>query len=172
MKHIISSCTLAKTIVEVVITALDAIYWIDAAWKDVSDTTIRNTFRTAGFKQNQPSPTNEDDPVKTLNDLLSYVKLDGLQMSASDFINLDEGISSFHEWDEHADNQSTVDDDQHDQDDDEMTQEEPPSLADALEMIRRLHLLASTRIFSSTRTTSAGHLSEIKTDRCLHRFEN
>ena len=87
----------------------------------------------------------EDNPVKTLNDLLSYVKLDGLQMSASDFINLDEGISSFHEWDEHADNQSTVDDDQHDQDDDEMTQEEPPSLADDLEMIRRLHLLASTR---------------------------
>ena len=90
----------------------------------------------------------EDSSVKTPNDLLSYVKVNGLQMSASDFIKLDEGISAFHQWADHADNQSTVEDDQHDQDDkddDEMTQEEPPSLANALEMIRRLHLLASIR---------------------------
>ena len=164
VKHIISSCTLAKTIAEVVITALDAIHWIDAAWKDVTDTTIRNTFRTAGFTQNQPSPTIgdddaemdeatinsaplpvEDDPLKTLNDLLSHVKVDGVQLSASDFVNVDEETPVFNEWDDHTENRSTIEDPEQDQDDDEMAQEEPPSLADALEMIRKLHLLASTR---------------------------
>ena len=39
------------TIDDVNITTLDAVYWIQAAWKMVTSTTIKNKFRSAGFEK-------------------------------------------------------------------------------------------------------------------------
>jgi hypothetical protein len=68
VKHIISSCTLALTSDQVVVTTLDAIYWIQAAWNNVSESTIRNTFRTAGFERYDSISTVANDTYsETLN---------------------------------------------------------------------------------------------------------
>ena len=162
VKHIIGSCTLTSTPDRVVVTALDAIYWIAKAWNDVSESTIRNTFRTAGFERHRAISTIKDnteeiseitvdptdlfmhgDPLQKLDALLSYVTFGGAHLSASEFVNVDEEISLFNEWDNDANSLLAIEDVQHDQDgrDDEETQEQPPSLDDALEMIRKLHLL-------------------------------
>lgn len=157
VKHVISSCTLASTLDQVVITALDAIYWITAAWKDVTESTIRNTFCTAGFKHHYSSGTVEDveeigdvadnEPIKKLSTLLSHLEADGLQLSATRYAMVDDEIPVFNEWEDDTETLSTKEDTEQDQEenDDEVISEEPPSLADALDMIRKLHLLVSIR---------------------------
>jgi hypothetical protein len=67
-------------------------------------------------------------------------------MRSCHYLTLEEEIPVFNEWDNNAENLLTIQDDQHDQEDkdDEMIQEQPPSLADALEIIGKLHLLASS----------------------------
>ncbi len=166
IKHIISSCTLASIPDQVVVTALDAVCWIKSVWNDVSESTICNTFRTAGFERHQTISTIQDsieeisevtvnssfisthhDPLQKLDALLSHVMVGAIHVSASEFVNLDEAIPVFNEWDNDAENLLTIEDVQHDQDDkdDKVIQEQPPSLVDVLEMIRKLHLLASIR---------------------------
>ena len=162
MKHVISSCTLASTLDQVVITTLDAINWIEAAWNNVTELTIRNTFRLAGFKHQNPSIAVEDaeeetaevidnEPIKKLDALLCHLKTNDALLSASQYVMLDDEIPVFNEWEDNTESLPTTADateraaqDQEDKDD-EVIQEEPPSLADALEMIRKLHLLVSIR---------------------------
>lgn len=50
VQHIIASSKTAYSADDVVITALDAVCWIDNAWKSITESTIRNTFREAGFQ--------------------------------------------------------------------------------------------------------------------------
>lgn len=166
VKHIISSCTMALTPDQVVITALDAVYWIEEAWNNVSRSTIVNTFRTAGFERNETfnkvhddadeirevaigsaSISIDDDPINNLDLLLAHAIGCSERISANEFVKLDEDIPVFDEWNNGKENLLTIEGVQNDEDDkdDEMIQEQPPSLVDALEMIRKLHLLASTR---------------------------
>ncbi|CAF4196759.1 unnamed protein product, partial [Rotaria sordida] len=50
VQHIIASADVAHTADDIVITALDAICWIDLAWKSITELTIQNTFKRAGFQ--------------------------------------------------------------------------------------------------------------------------
>ena len=114
VKHTISSCTLPSTPDQVVITALDAAYWIAKTWNDGSESTIRNTFRTAGFDRHRtintmkdnakeisefmvnPTALSTDDyPFEKLDALFSHITFSGAHVSASEFVNLDEEIPVF-----------------------------------------------------------------------------
>lgn len=160
VKHVISSCTLASSLDQVVITALDAIYWIDAAWKNVTESTVRNTFRTAGFKHYHLSDAVEDaeeeisevidnEPIKKLDILLSHLQINGPQLSATQYMMVDDDIPVFNEWEDNPEilqvTENIEQDQEQNQNEDEFIPEEPPSLVDALEMIRKLLLLVSIR---------------------------
>jgi hypothetical protein len=158
VKRIISRCTLASTPDQVTITALDAVDWIATAWSDVTQPTIVNTFGKAGFQHRHASSpaedvedTNADDePIKKLESLLSHFKSNGLQLSAAEYTTLDDEVPAFNEWDDSEESaaivQDAVEDPEGDDDhEDEVSGEEPPSFVEALEMLRKLHLLVSVR---------------------------
>ncbi len=49
VKHIIAQCSVAGTVDQISITALDAVNWIDLSWKAVTELTIQNGFRAVDF---------------------------------------------------------------------------------------------------------------------------
>ncbi|CAM4811672.1 unnamed protein product [Rotaria magnacalcarata] len=69
VKHIIAQCTLAQTADQISITVLDAIKWIDLSWENVTENTIRNGFRAAGFihssSTSSSSMMNMDNIIET-----------------------------------------------------------------------------------------------------------
>ena len=156
-KHIIRSCTLTSTLDQVIITALDSVHWIEQAWKDVTESTIRNTFRTAGFKYSDQTNETEDnemetneliveDPIEKLDALLGHVKIGTEGLSATEYIKIDDEILVFNEWEDDVEIlpiaiNAETDEDENDQ----PIPEEPPSLTEAHEMIRKLHLFVSIR---------------------------
>lgn len=162
VKHVISSCILVTSLDQVVITALDAIDWIEATWKEVTKPTIRNTFRRAGFQHHPHSSTPLGDVeeetnevsgigrIKSLDTLLSHFKIDNLELSAERFVMFDDAIPVLNEWEDDVETfiigTSPEEMRDHDQEEnDEVILEEPPSLVEALEMIRKLHLFVSIR---------------------------
>jgi hypothetical protein len=48
VKHIIARCSTARSAEEIVISALDAVNWIDLSWRSVTEVTIQHTFHAAG----------------------------------------------------------------------------------------------------------------------------
>ena len=101
VKHIIVNATTAMTVDDVNITALDAVYWIQAAWEMVTSTTIKNTFRSAGFEKPNvidgldvvqiSSIINEDTPaadksIGELDRLLKLLCIGGKLMSANEYV--------------------------------------------------------------------------------------
>ncbi|CAM4834402.1 unnamed protein product [Rotaria magnacalcarata] len=175
VKHIISRCAVAQSCEDIVITALDAIYWTNNAWKAINQSTICNSFQTAGFKSsNIQSTTNAitdistqleqqadiDDissTLQTLDMLLDHVKIDGECLSASEFVDMHTEIPVFNEWNDPVDKQIIIDkacrnqisNENNDdissmEEEDDVPAELPPKLVDAMEMVRRLHLLATT----------------------------
>ena len=161
VKHIIAQCTIAHSIDQITVTALDAIRWIDDAWNTVTSNTIRNAFRTAGFcpiSSDQQNSNNDitlvdDDEnqnsIKHLDDLLSHLHMDGDRMSAIELINVDSNIPVFNEWNDNSDllyEIANIDSTENMEDVEEETsiEETPLKLPEALDMLRRLHLFAST----------------------------
>ncbi|CAF1355256.1 unnamed protein product [Rotaria sordida] len=169
VKHVISRCALATSPDDIIITALDAVTWTKNAWESVTQLTIRNTFRMAGFVHPNTQDTisgtidNENDTneetiiddittaLKDLDTLLAHIHIDGQSLSASEFVEMDLDTPTFNEWNE-SDNDVIIVDEEYvnkkhnnnDQDDDILT-EAPPKLIDAMEMAKKLHLLASTQ---------------------------
>jgi hypothetical protein len=100
VKHVIASVTAAMTADDINITALDAVHWIDTAWQAVTESTIRNTFRSAGFEmplsfdglnQSQNDSVNEqqprdDKPIEDLDRVLKHLFIGGKLISAVDFV--------------------------------------------------------------------------------------
>ncbi|CAF3630394.1 unnamed protein product [Rotaria socialis] len=149
VKHIIARCTTAQTPDDIKITHLDAIYWIDAAWEAVTHTTIRNTFRKhhQHIAQNQWMMNHKKD-FKKLDDLLEHVTIGGQTMNAADFVDIDNDTPAYNEWFDQCEQLVLCeikgqDDDYND--DDQILTESPPKLTEAMEMIRKLHLLAITQ---------------------------
>ncbi|CAF3500964.1 unnamed protein product [Rotaria sp. Silwood1] len=168
VKHVISRCALATSPDDIIITALDAVTWTKNAWESVTQLTIRNTFRMAGFAHPNTQDTisgtidNENDTneetiiddittaLKDLDTLLAHIHIDGQSLSASEFVEMDLDTPTFNEWNE-SDNDVIIVDEEYvnkkhnnnDQDDDILT-EAPPKLIDAMEMAKKLHL-ASTQ---------------------------
>jgi len=101
IQHVIASADVAHTVDDIIITALDAICWIDLAWRSITELTIQNTFKRAGFQVSSGASDSISSEITTidevivaqeqeyLNDLdkvLNYVNIGGGTMSASDFI--------------------------------------------------------------------------------------
>lgn len=101
IKHVIASAAAAMTADDITITALDAVHWIDSAWQAVTDATIRNTFRSAGFERSSSfddlnrsqselidgeNSRPDDKAIEELDRVLKHVSIDGKSMSANDFI--------------------------------------------------------------------------------------
>lgn len=164
----ISRSAVANSSDDIVITALDAVHWTSSAWAAVTQSTINNTFHTAGFKSplNQETAktlvdsnneteeeTNADDAssaLQTLDMLLSHVSIGGQSLSASEFVEVDDKTPTFNEWNDPGDPLIVVDEvfgnhrNEEEEEDEGLMNEAPPKLLDALEMVRRLHLLAAT----------------------------
>ena len=148
-------------------TALDGVHWTISAWAAVTQLTIRNTFQATGFKPslNQETTktlvdsdnetdeeTNADDvssALQTLDMLLAHVSIGGRSLSASEFVDVDDETPAFNEWNDPGDHLIVINEDfgnnrNKEEEDEDLMNETPPKLIDALEMVRRLHLLANT----------------------------
>ncbi|CAM4823844.1 unnamed protein product [Rotaria magnacalcarata] len=162
VKLVILRCAVANSSDDIVITVLDAAHWTKNAWQAVTQSTICNTFRMAGFvnpnTQSESSDTminNSDDDVATaiqdLDTLLTHITIGGLSLTANEFIEIDSETPVFNEWNDINDNLMVVDADCGDNittdnnEDDDMPTEAPPKLIEAMCMIRRLHILAATQ---------------------------
>jgi hypothetical protein len=101
VKHIIANANAAQTADDVNITALDAICWIDQSWRSITEATIRNTLKVAGFEMpvvldDSTSVTpilditdvvvNENKCIEDLDKVLKHISIDGTIMSAIDFV--------------------------------------------------------------------------------------
>ncbi|CAF2010715.1 unnamed protein product [Rotaria magnacalcarata] len=152
---------IAQTADQISITVLDAIKWIDLSWENVTENTIRNGFRAAGFIyptstssssmmnmdiiiETDIESNNSDNPLQQLELLLAHIDIGGPQLTAAEFLEMDACIPTFNEWDDYGHLKSSI---QVTQDDNEEEEdafvEKPPNLSEALEMMRRLHLFAS-----------------------------
>ena len=166
----ISRCAVARSSEDIVITALDAVHWTSSAWAAVTQSTICNTFQKAGFKSplNQETAkamgdrdtetreeTNPDDvssALQTLDMLLAHVSIGGQSLSASEFVEVDDETPAFNEWNDPSDHLIVVNEgignnrnkEEEQEEDEDLMNETPPKLTDGLEMVRRLHLLATT----------------------------
>ncbi|CAF1351711.1 unnamed protein product [Rotaria sordida] len=128
VKHIIACCAMAQTPDDIKITCLDAIYWIDAAWRAITDATICNTFCTAA---DIVTVTGDEqcEELEKLDDLLQHVTIGGQTMKASDFIELDKDIPPFNIWFDNCERLMASDliefndDDEIDDEDDRITTE-------------------------------------------------
>ncbi|CAF4510391.1 unnamed protein product [Rotaria sp. Silwood2] len=166
LKHIIAQCTLAQTADQISITVLDAIKWIDLSWKNVTENTIKNGFRAAGFIHSFSTSSssmvdmdiiveanielnNSDNPLQQLDSLLAHIRIGGPQLPAVEFVDIDSCIPTFNEWDDHEHLktyiQVTQDDNEEEEEEEEALVEQPPNLSEALEMMRKLHLFASIK---------------------------
>ena len=158
VKRMITQCTMIYTVDQIMGTGFDAVLWIDAAWNNVANIIIRNCLRGTGFSRtlsnqqtfkNDVSSTDESssqDPIKQLDDLLSYVCIGGNQQSTLKLVNIDSSIPVCNEWNGNRNflvqivSVYCIEDD----DGQQQVKETPPNLSGALDMLQRLHLLAST----------------------------
>ncbi|CAF2124997.1 unnamed protein product [Rotaria magnacalcarata] len=98
-KYIITSAGVVVTADDINISALDVVDWIQGACKAVSETTIRNTFKSAGFEKlsvidgidtlRQISITDEiisaeDKSIEELDRVLRHSTIGGKPMSGYD----------------------------------------------------------------------------------------
>ncbi|CAF5192215.1 unnamed protein product, partial [Rotaria magnacalcarata] len=138
VKHIITSAGVVVTADDINITVLDVVYWIQGACEAVSETTIRNTFKSAGFEKlsvidgidalQQISITDEvisakDKPIE---------ELDG---------SIDDNAPSLNEWNDSNDKLLVINgiinddrDSNEDQLNDDVPSEDPPSLSECLDL--------------------------------------
>ena len=93
MKHIITDATVAMTAEGTNITALDAVHWIEAAWNTITETSIRNIFRSAGFEKSSTVDSNTNGDIlvdnkafEELNRVLKHLTIGGKSISAYDYI--------------------------------------------------------------------------------------
>ena len=96
------------------------------------------------------SPVNEvEDPVKHLEDRLSHVGVSNSRMSAAELVSIDSRIPVFNEWTDESEAirqmaEFHIVDEMNNVDDEDSIEEVVPKLPEALNMLRKLHLFAST----------------------------
>ncbi|CAF3330347.1 unnamed protein product [Rotaria sp. Silwood2] len=159
VKHIIANATIATAADDINVTALDAVHWIDSAWSAVTEASIRNTFRSVGFEKLSMIDGVDVFPVnlgtngdmsmdnKAIKELHRKRPETAIKRHTTALIIIDDQIPSFNEWDDSADrilsiNGVTNDDAENME---ELPGEDPPSLAESLELVRRLRLLSTTQ---------------------------
>ncbi|CAF1483864.1 unnamed protein product [Rotaria magnacalcarata] len=147
VKHIIISAGVAVTTDDINITALDVVYWIQDACEAVSETTIRNTFKSAGF---------EKLPVIDGIDTLRQISITDEIISAKDKSieeldgSIDDNAPSLNEWNDSNDKllviNGIINDDRdcnEDQPNDDVPSEDPPSLSEFIDLISRLRFFST-----------------------------
>lgn len=77
------------------ITVLDTVQWINFAWNLVSQDTVRNCFRKAGFNSEacddkEPCDSNEDETIEQIQSLMRQAGFSDI--SAVDYIPIDEDV--------------------------------------------------------------------------------
>ena len=143
-------------------------YWTKNAWESVTQATICNTFRAAGFINSKDVDANnnelDDDcnqksinddtstALKNLDKLLVHIHIGEQGLTANEFVEMDTDIPAFNEWNDfnvdivavnqEYENESHIN---HNDEDEDVPAEQPPTIVDAMQMIRRLHLLATTQ---------------------------
>ncbi|CAF2109591.1 unnamed protein product [Rotaria magnacalcarata] len=165
VKHIITSVGVVVTADDINITVLDVVYWIQGACEAVSETTIRNTFKSAGFEKlsvidgidalQQISITDEvisakDKPIEELDGVLRHLTIGGKPMSDYDIICIDDNAPSLNEWNDSNDKLLVINgiinddrDSNEDQLNDDVPSEDPPSLSECLDLVRRLRFFST-----------------------------
>lgn len=162
VKHIIAQCTTARNCDQISVTALDACRWIDLAWNKVTVTIVSNCFLKAGFSQvssDQQSPNvhalsvdEDESALKQLDDLLSHIAVNDERMSAAELVSIDDDIPAFNQWTDEKEAiremvaASGTDEPQffEEEEEEESRNDIAPKLPEALDMVRKLHLFAST----------------------------
>ena len=158
VKRIIAQCTMICNVDQIMVTAFDASRWTAVARNKVTDITARSCFRTAGFSlmlsdqqtfKNDALSTDDgsnQDPTKQLSDLLSHVRIDDNQPSTEELVNTDSNILVFNEWNNTRDLLVKIVSVDHfeDNEDEQPVKEPPPNSSEALGMLRRSRLVAST----------------------------
>lgn len=142
-------------------------YWTANAWQDITEATITKTFQSVGFVlsdiqsgANRITDPNEnakgiavDDvstALKDLDTLSNHITIGDRCLPADEFIGIDADIPTFDESNNVAENLIIIKgfDDTSDHhlgdEDDEIPTEAPPKLVEAMDMARRLHILATT----------------------------
>ncbi|CAF1415749.1 unnamed protein product [Adineta ricciae] len=166
VKYIIARAGVVTTAEDISITALDAVYWIDSAWAAITETTVRNTFKSAGFEKpfaindidiQQISIANEvtsavDKSIEELDRILVRLSVGGRSITAIDYVCIDDNTPSFNESDDSTDKLLTIHgiinddfDNKEDQLNDDLPSEESPTLSECLELVRRLRLFSITQ---------------------------
>ncbi|CAF1419046.1 unnamed protein product [Adineta steineri] len=89
--------------------------------------------------------------LQNLDTLLTHSNNGKHRLTANEFTEIDSETPAFNEWNDTNDNPIVVDENgidnitTEDNDDEDMPTEPPPKLTEAMEMIRRLHILAATQ---------------------------
>ncbi|CAF5048632.1 unnamed protein product [Rotaria magnacalcarata] len=124
-RWIFHSILRALTADQISITVLDAIKWIDLSWENVTENTIRNVFRAAGFIHSSSTSSssmmnmdiiietdiesnNSDNPLQQLELLLAHIDIGGPQLTAAEFVEMDSCIPTFNEWDDYGHLKSSI----------------------------------------------------------------
>ncbi len=129
------------------VTVLDALHYITAAWEDVSDKTIKNCFRKAGFLEADSNLDSDVDESIVDTDVLEKVKASGINID--DYVSVDDMLvtgeeQSLDEIITEFQSAATEGEDDESDDDEENTPEPPPSKSDAFNSLGVLrHYLTS-----------------------------
>ncbi|CAF2100518.1 unnamed protein product [Rotaria magnacalcarata] len=164
VKLIITGTGVAVTADDINITALDVVYWIQGASEAVSETTIRNTFKSAGNEKlsvidgidslQQISITDEiisaeNKSIEELDRVLRHLTIGGKPMSGYDIM-CDDNAPSFNEWNDSNGKLLVINviinddgDSNEDQLNDDVPSEDPPSLSEFLDLVRHLHFFST-----------------------------
>ncbi|CAF2055852.1 unnamed protein product [Rotaria magnacalcarata] len=162
VKHIIAKATVATTADDINVTALDAVHWIDAAWSAVTEVSIKNIFRSAGFERHTlidrvdmvSLDSNvagdvliDNKPIEELDRVLKHLMIGGKTISADDYIIIDDQIPTFNEWDDATDRIISIGGFTNDdvENSEELPGEDPPSLSKSLELIHHLRILSTAQ---------------------------
>lgn len=93
LRIVISKSDLGQSasIIAKAVPILDAIRWVDEAWNNVQDTTIKNCFRKAGFNLTETgleTETTEDESVTQFP-----VEIDFVSYNFEEFVNCDNDVA-------------------------------------------------------------------------------
>ncbi|CAF2105409.1 unnamed protein product [Rotaria magnacalcarata] len=147
VKHIITSAGIAVTADDINITALDVVYWIQGACEAVSETTIRNTFKSAGFeKQSVIDGIDSLQQISITDEIISAEDKSIEELDRS----IDDNAPSFNKWNDSNDKLLVINviinddgDSNEDQLNDDVPSEDPPSLSEFLDLVRRLRFFST-----------------------------
>lgn len=102
LKHILAKMdevTSANELVKL-INVLDAIYFLNTAWQEVSSSTVKNCFRKAGFRYENTVSVNQDEgfdseddlPLIQVAEMTKMMQQIGQNVDLKDFIDIDKNL--------------------------------------------------------------------------------